>query len=409
MPEINLPETDLLSDYLLGLWYGLGLSLLVLALPAEPSERRVLFFLWLVRVLVVAGPMLWYEGHYSGGDSFGYYDAARLGLYYDQAQYGHFTGIPTGTFFMQAVTTTIYNCGLHSFRVMKMTFAMIGFLGVYLFYRAAALFLRQHNAKLLLGLGLVPSIAFWSSSIAKDPLIMFGVGLYSLGAVGLCVRRQLSYLIPLALGLLTGSVVRPWMAPIMCCWLLAAGLTLRGHLAVKIMVGAVGLAAIVLTARTALTFFSVKSQDQLLETLQESQHTFVGGGSEQENVGVGGWGEALKFAPLGAFTAFFRPLPGEVMNPFGIMAGVEDLGFLLLFARALIRLRLREFSDPVVAGTAGLLLVWAFFYAFVSSGNLGTAVRYRLQVLPLFIMLLLYLGRAWRPPDVYSFALLRRD
>jgi hypothetical protein len=394
LPGKNLPENDLPADYLAGLWYGLGLTLLVLVLPATVQERRVLLFLWLMRVIVVTGPMLFFEGHYTGGDSFTYYDAARSGFYYDVAAYGgHVVNFPTGTLLMQAVTTAMYNFGLHSFRAIKMTFAMIGFLGVYLFYRAAVLFLREHSPKLLLTLGLVPSILFWSSGIAKDPLIMFGVALYSLGAVGFCTRWNVLYLIPVALGLLIGSAVRAWMAPIMCCWLLAAGLTIRGHLATKVVVGVLALAAMIFLARSVLTSFSVKSQGELLEALQQNQRTFVGGGSKEEGVSVQGWGDALKFVPMGAFAAFFRPLPGEVMNFFGIMAGVEDVGFLTLFALALIRLRLRDFTDPVVAGTAGMLLVWAFFYAFVSSGNLGTAVRYRLQVLPLLIMLLLYLGR----------------
>jgi len=394
LPGKNLPDNDLPADYLVGLWYGLGLSLFVFALPANAQERKVLLFSWLVRVLVVAGPVLIFEGHYTGGDSFAYYDAARWGLYYDVKDYGgHVVNFPTSTLFMQAVTTTIYNFGLHSFRAIKMTFAMIGFLGVYLFYRAAVLFLRQRSSKLLLALGLVPSILFWSSGISKDPLIMFGVALYSFGAVGLCTRRNLLYLIPVGLGLLISSLVRPWMAPIMCFWLIAAGLTIRGHLVTKLAVGAVGLVAMIYLAQGVLATFSVKSQGELLETLQQNQRTFVGGGSRLESVSVVEWSDALKFAPIGAFTAFFRPFPGEVMNLFGIIAGVEDVGFLLLFARALIRLRLRDFADPVVAGTAGMLLVWAFFYAFVSSGNLGSAARYRLQVLPLLIMLLMFLGR----------------
>jgi hypothetical protein len=394
LPGKNMPENDLPVDYLSGLWFGIGLTVLVFVLPANPQERRVLFILWLMRVLVVAGPMLLYEGHYTGGDSFTYYDAARWGFYYDVKDYGgHAGSFPVSTLFMQAVTTTIYNCGLHSFRAIKMAFAMIGFLGVYLFYRAAVLFLHQHSSKLLLTLGLVPSILFWSSSVAKDPLIMLGVGVFSLGGVGLCTRRNVLYLIPIALGLLVAALVRPWMPPIMCSWLLAAGLTMRGHLATKVVVGALGVGAMIFLAQSVLATFSVKSQSELLEALQQNQQTFVGGGSAQETVNVEGWGDALKFAPIGAFTAFFRPLPGEVMNFFGIMAGLEDVGFLVLLGRALIRLRLSDFTDPVVAGTTGMLLVWAFFYAFVSSGNLGTAVRYRLQVLPLLIMLLLYLGR----------------
>jgi len=38
-------------------------------------------------------------------------------------------------------------------------------------------------------------------------------------------------------------------------------------------------------------------------------------------------------------------------------------------------------------------------YAFVSSQNFGTAVRYRVQILPLMLGLLLYLGRRMSTPS----------
>jgi hypothetical protein len=40
-----------------------------------------------------------------------------------------------------------------------------------------------------------------------------------------------------------------------------------------------------------------------------------------------------------------------------------------------------------------LLMVWSGTYAFASSYNLGAAVRFKLQILPLMLLLLLYLAR----------------
>ena len=82
------------------------------------------------------------------------------------------------------------------------------------------------------------------------------------------------------------------------------------------------------------------------------------------------------------------------MNGFGLLASVEDLILLGLFARAVSRIRLRDFKDPLVAWALAAVLIWALIYAFVSSQNFGTSVRYRTQILPIVLGLLLYLGRS---------------
>jgi membrane associated rhomboid family serine protease len=106
----------------------------------------------------------------------------------------------------------------------------------------------------------------------------------------------------------------------------------------------------------------------------------------------------VKFAPLGAFTALFRPLPGEVLNPFGLLAGLESLVLLALLLRASRRAKWKEFKQPLILWASTLILIWAVVYGFASIQNLGTAVRWKLQVLPLLVGLLCYLGR--RRPEM---------
>ncbi len=78
---------------------------------------------------------------------------------------------------------------------MKLDVAMAGLAGVYIFYRAAVLFLGREDMRILLVLGLTPSILFWSSILGKDPIVMLGMAVYSYGAVALWKRRRLSSLI----------------------------------------------------------------------------------------------------------------------------------------------------------------------------------------------------------------------
>ena len=60
---------------------------------------------------------------------------------------------------------------MDSFHAAKVTFGMIGFLAIYLFYRAIVIFLRQEKIKILYIIAFFPSILFWSSTLSKEPLV----------------------------------------------------------------------------------------------------------------------------------------------------------------------------------------------------------------------------------------------
>jgi hypothetical protein len=85
------------------------------------------------------------------------------------------------------------------------------------------------------------------------------------------------------------------------------------------------------------------------------------------------------------FAALFRPLPGEIMNPFGILAGLENLTLLVLFIFSI-----RQFGKKLVLDKNHLLvllilLIWSGIYGFISFQNLGSGVRFRLQAMPFLI------------------------
>jgi hypothetical protein len=144
--------------------------------------------------------------------------------------------------------------------------------------------------------------------------------------------------------------------------------------------------------------FNVDSKADLVRTTDYVSHTasrggLVQGGSSQSVTRFQDvWG-MVKFVPFGAFTALFRPLPGEVLHPFGLLAGFENLGLLALLLRAVRRARWREVMQPLIMWVAAVVLLWSVVYGFASTQNLGTAVRWKLQILPLFVGLLCYVGR----------------
>ena len=81
------------------------------------------------------------------------------------------------------------------------------------------------------------------------------------------------------------------------------------------------------------------------------------------------------------------------MNPFGMLAGLEDLVLLGLLMRALRRFRREYLQRPVIVWAILFVVIWSALYGVISSHNLGAAVRFRLQILPVFLLLLIYLGK----------------
>lgn len=149
----------------------------------------------------------------------------------------------------------------------------------------------------------------------------------------------------------------------------------------------------------------------LLETPEDvlSKAEFLGrgfgeanmGGSTLEYGGYGSFSGMAAFLPLGIFTALFRPLPGEALSIFGFLASLENMVSLGLLWLAIKRTRWEELKEPVVMWALLFVVTWAAVYAFVSGYNLGTASRYRLQILPIMICLLVHLSRRRLPVQAF--------
>jgi hypothetical protein len=223
---------------------------------------------------------------------------------------------------------------------------------------------------------------------------MFGVALYSYGVVALWKLRRLWSLALVAAGMAIAAIIRIWMAPIMALPLAVLLVSTYGSWTARVLALVAGALLMFFLVQPLMNTFRAATAMELLEAVSQRGSSFDRGGSSADlKVPVGGWGDLIRYAPQGAFSALFRPLPGEVMNVFGLMAGLEDLVLILLLVRALTRMRGRIFGQPVILSAITLLLVWSPIYGLISAHNMGTAVRYRLQVLPVLLLVMLYLGR----------------
>lgn len=385
----NVPHGDMAADYLVACLWAMALGMSLLLWPAPAADRRALVRIWGVKVLVALGLMLPYELHYWGLDAYVYYQKAQL------PDFGAGVGLIDGTSNTLAVAWLLARPLGGSYHALKLSFSMLGLLGVYLTYRAAVLALGREDVRVLYFIALFPSVLFWSSIVGKDPVVLVGIGLCEYGAVGWLRRRRGVYLLPIAAGTLLAACVRIWLGPILLVPTLLVGLRrLRGTPA-RLAAAAAGVAAVLILGRVLMQKIGMASPGEVLAAMASLAQGFAHGGSAQEPpVDITRPAGLLVFLPLGMFTALFRPLPGDVPSAFGLAAGIENLALLGLAMVGGYRARWRDLRDPVIVWVVLLILIWSAAYAAVSYGNLGAAVRFKLQILPALLALLLYLARA---------------
>jgi hypothetical protein len=384
---LRIPQQDLGRDYLVGIVWALALTGVLLLVPLRSPDKPALLALWLVKCAVTLGFMLFYEQRY-GIDAYGYFAVARESSFdWSTARLGQGTQIIGGLSWVHARIIP------DSFHSLKVSFALVGLVAVYLFYRAAVRFRGREDVRLLYLLALFPSVMFWSSIYGKDPVVLFGIALYAYGVVGWHRTRRWGFVAAIAAGVLVAMAIRLWMGPVLILPLVLFALRgLRGFVPRAAFAGAalggLGLAL----AAFARKFGIASAEDVLATTNLVSQAWAEGGSGQQISGGFSSFGAMAAFVPRGAFTALFRPLPGEIMNPFGLLAGLENLLLLGLAAVAAVRFRLSVLRDPIVAWALAVVATWSVLYAFISYQNLGAAVRFKLQVLPILLLLLLYLA-----------------
>jgi hypothetical protein len=385
-----LPPHALETDYITGALWAIALGASILVWPVPTRDRLALVAVWAVKVLVTLVLMLPYEWNYPTLDAYGYYSVAL-----QPAPDWELVGLGAGTENVSALTWLHNRIIPGSYHAAKVSFAMCGLLAVYVFYRAARIADHRASPRLLYGLALFPSILFWSSILGKDPLILLGIALYCLGVVGWRRHGRASYLLWAFAGAALAVAIRLWMGVILAAPVAAlVVLRARGVLARTGWLVA-GALILYVGARLFWQRFALETVADIVSTANMWSQGWAEGGSAQLIEGeFTGIRSMIAFVPKGMFAALFRPLPGEVMNPFGLLAGLENAVILALLARAVVRTRWAEVRDPLVLWAILLILVWAAIYGFVSYQNLGTAVRFRLQILPVLILLLLYLGRA---------------
>lgn len=382
---------DVEGDFVTGVIAAFLLLLSIQFWPVPSAHKRVLSVLWIIRIGVAMGFMLAYEAGYGLDANVYYARGIHLNDPWARFAFGQGTFNVTAIVGLMAALTKAYTA-------IKLMFSFIGLLAIYVFYRAVKLALGKEAIELLYLLGVFPSILFWSSILGKDPVTLLGIAIFCYGAVGLIAGHGLKMLVYVIAGLALASFIRVWLGFVFLTPLLAS-MVLAGRSSPVVKAGFLMLTVplFLFTVQGFAERFSLETAEDLVaRTDQISQAWAHGGSALKIEGGFGSLQEMVLFVPVGAFTALFRPLPGEILNPFGMLAGIENAILLGLIVAGLFRHGFAWLRQPILLWAVLTLIAWSAIYGFASYQNLGTAFRFHVQVAPTLLMLGLYLNFGYR-------------
>jgi hypothetical protein len=384
----NIPVQKLFSDYLTAVVWAAFLALVLLCWPLPHKEKNILAFLWIAKSAVTLIFMLFYESYYSDLDAFDYFQDSLA------------RASPATELIGDGTQNVSYLAWLHhlilpgSYHALKVSWAMIGLVAIYFFYKAASVYLGRPAYRFLICVGLFPSVLFWSSILGKDPISLLGIAIYSYGVIGWSRSSRRKFLGLIALGILLATMIRLWLGPILILPLCVFVVRSDSLTTTRKMIVVIGITLCV------AAFISILSNQFGIEYLEDavakvgaiSQSWAIGGSAQELPFEIDSVGSLIKFMPIGGFTALFRPLPGEVSGAFGLLAGLENLVLLAGVVWGLHHIRLSDLRNPTILWAILLIAFWTVEYAVVSYQNLGSGARFKLQILPILLGLILHFG-----------------
>lgn len=290
--------------------------------------------------------------------------------------------------------------------------AVAAYLSKVLTYRALVEDFAPHQRRyVLLGAMLLPTAAFWSSALLKEPVVMVAIGPALLGLRWLASgRHRGAAVVMVVVSATVISVIKPYIlmalsiaAALFYFW---SRLFSNDSAALKpfavVTAFAIGAGGFVLGNRyfvkaegeSAASSFARQRQNGLAAEGGSNFSLEGPQGPDAEVVDRGIAGE-LALAPFALFTALFRPMLFEARNTVQLANALEATFLLVMFLQILRERGLMGLVRAVRSSPT--MLFCAVFTAALALGtglastNMGTLSRYRAPMMPFFFVLLMVL------------------
>ncbi|HSZ71877.1 MAG TPA: hypothetical protein VK750_04320, partial [Cytophagaceae bacterium] len=296
---------------------------------------------------------------------------------------------------------------LNTYTVLAMFFAIISFNGLWHLYLVFYNLYPQLHKKIAISIFYIPSLFFWGSGLMKEPLVMAGLGWMVYAFYFGLIRRErpLKCTILAITSLIILFSIKPYVIAAlffpMMVWLYILNIKRFKKVISKVIVSLIALGIQIALISFFIDIiaeksgFDLRNSGAIFNKIREVNEWIVYSTREEGsvyNIGTfdGTLSGALSMAPQAIIVALFRPFLWEVRNSTMLIAALENTWILFLTLYVFIKTgMMRSFriisKDPT--------LIFCFVYCFIlalivglSSGNYGTLVRYKVPLIPFYVM-----------------------
>lgn len=283
-------------------------------------------------------------------------------------------------------------------------FAVLSFIGMWMFFLTFYEQYPELHRRVAIAAFFIPSVFFWGSGLLKDTLTLGALGMatYQVFKIFIEGKRSFSHWLVLVFALYVIYEIKLYILltflPAAILWIFLAKLQSMRSLLLKIMV----FPFVICTAATLAYFAMLKAGENSKKYTMESFATTAqitaydirywtgrdaGSGYTLGELD-GTFGSMLRVAPQAINVSLFRPYLWEVNNPLMLLSSLESLILLCLCLYILVTRNLKILSALAHADIV-FALVFSISFAFAvgaSTFNFGSLVRYKIPMLPFFVL-----------------------
>ncbi|GAB1445791.1 hypothetical protein MASR2M41_15160 [Flammeovirgaceae bacterium] len=340
--------------------------------------------------------LLFSSGQYDG-DVFRY--ASQIPFYRDPSSY---TIIKISSIF-DLITFSSYSAT-------AVLFAVVSFVGLWFLFKVFYVRYPELHKELAIACFFIPSVFFWGSGLLKDTITLSALGLIIYSTYYLFVLRtnKIITFICLGVSIYILYVVKIYilliLIPTLIIWIFLLRLSHMRRLATKIILAPIVILLAISLAGLSLVKASEDNPkyalDKLAKTAKVTAYDIRFWSGKDAGSGYalgeldGTFASVLKLGPSAINVTLFRPYLWETKNPLMLISSIESFFLLVLVLVTLIKGRLRvfrTFTDPTILFCLLFSLVFAFAVG-VSTFNFGTLSRYKIPMLPIFLIALILIN-----------------
>ena len=410
--------------------------LLIMAYIIRPrvtnARTRVYFFPSLLAKMLGALVLgLIYQFYYGGGDTFGYtiHGGNHIGeafldnpmvalkmifgpaqLDNDTFKYAikiwYFKDAPT--YFVVRVAGFLSILTFNTYSSVAILFACISFSGLWALYNVLQKIYPQLTSWMAFAIFFVPSTVFWGSGVLKDTLTLASLtwAVYALINMTTFRKVNLSNVLILLISMSVIYVIKIYIllcfVPAALFWVFMLNLNKIKSPVLRVMIGPLLISLSLVVSVLGIVSISNTNEKYSVENVLKTAEITAKDNSlwtvrkEGSGYNLGDYdfspaGMARKFFPA-VWVTLFRPYLWEANSAVMLISALESTILLALFIIIIARSGMFNFlrtmlSDPFLIFSLIFTISFAFAIG-ISSGNFGSLVRYKIPVLPFFVLLL---------------------